>query len=911
MSNIPTYLYELAQHPYLFFIIICLSLSIKIYYLVKFLPHISHAQQSFTIRPLFLLLISLLGAILIDTSWLVKLFHSIFTPTAPYHIVAFVIRIAWAFLLIQYEALELFLQSLTVKQFHLNLINKITITLSALISGYFFYIAFFQYHTLATIAERDIQRATITSLEFFIMKTFVIYFLAFIMIKGLLLSYYNAQTITYPKILQRQLRLFILYLICPYLLIQFLLGVSFQIIYEMYLVVSISTLMLCYAIYYCFHNVIKLRFMNITPHVQAPPKPHVIEDFKQVLDQLSKTSSLQELVHITQTFFKYAFQLPINTITLTIRDHQATNPLSSKGYFIEQFLSQYADYTKENHSTQNNVFMYHEITFDNFYHENRTNSLIIQFLEKINADVFIPIACHKKIVAHIVIDQEARAQLFSQAERDAMAVFACHLGNIINLLQHKNINILLQKEKQLKDNIYLQHQEIHLYKESITKFLRHSKEKTVGIIFYKHGTFTHGNQDAKTIVPINLNLQAGHPLTKACKIVAQHVDTYKAPHTQLAKDIHGRQIVISGVCNQEKQNIILMITYPDISDIIARQKHLLDNPNDWDYLLYLNTTKTGISIHQLFPGTTELLLNFKIKLLQAALSRNALMLDLAHDDLLPTVRLLHTIGSRETLHTIELNEPITSFKLSEQLFGTYTLHAEEQELMKQLNNGTIFIKNIHFLDLTTQKHLTEYITHGFYHVSETDKKVSGTARIICSTNQNLSHLVQEGLFSHELLTHLKPATVQLPSLITMPKQELYAIINAYTDSFITSHIAKNLYSLTDTEKMKLIEQHSSSVHELKKNIELIVFKKSNEQTFYGSTTTHETDDPLLIEAAGLGKQALKNPRIMALLWKKLKTQNKIALFLGVNRSSVNRRLNALGLRTEQKNKPHNPTEEAL
>ena len=40
----------------------------------------------------------------------------------------------------------------------------------------------------------------------------------------------------------------------------------------------------------------------------------------------------------------------------------------------------------------------------------------------------------------------------------------------------------------------------------------------------------------------------------------------------------------------------------------------------------------------------------------------------------------------------------------------------------------------------------------------------------------------------------------------------------------------------------------------------------------------------------IGKKALKDPQIMSLLWEKFeKNQNRIATFLGVNRSSVNRR----------------------
>ena len=52
---------------------------------------------------------------------------------------------------------------------------------------------------------------------------------------------------------------------------------------------------------------------------------------------------------------------------------------------------------------------------------------------------------------------------------------------------------------------------------------------------------------------------------------------------------------------------------------------------------------------------------------------------------------------------------------------------------------------------------------------------------------------------------------------------------------------------------------------------------------------YNISDPELIEAARLGKYALKDRQMMTKLWNTFKNQNKIALFLGVNRSSVNRR----------------------
>ena len=44
------------------------------------------------------------------------------------------------------------------------------------------------------------------------------------------------------------------------------------------------------------------------------------------------------------------------------------------------------------------------------------------------------------------------------------------------------------------------------------------------------------------------------------------------------------------------------------------QIDLLKDPSKWDYLLYLETTKSGQLINQLIPGSGENLLNYKINL---------------------------------------------------------------------------------------------------------------------------------------------------------------------------------------------------------------------------------------------------------------------------------------------------------
>ena len=82
-----------------------------------------------------------------------------------------------------------------------------------------------------------------------------------------------------------------------------------------------------------------------------------------------------------------------------------------------------------------------------------------------------------------------------------------------------------------------------------------------------------------------------------------------------------------------------------------------------------------------------------------------------------------------------------------------------------------------------------------------------------------------------------------------------------------------------------------SLNELKNRVQQLLHKKTKKNNIepYALDSGYDVTDPELVQAARLGRHALRDHEIMVTLWNKFKNQNKIATFLGVNRSSVNRR----------------------
>lgn len=878
----------------------CLSFFLKIFIFVAL---VQKTIRSATTRySWFFLLLVIIGSAINDSAWIVKLTQLLFVPNADYRIIKFWIRIMWGFQAVQFHATALFIESLMEKKYTLTLRQKTYCCFTACFVLFFIFMAFFNFNYVSP-SNRPPFEGTIQRLE-------ILYFLFPLMLPSLFIAIKKIRSTTLPHILTKQLKLLIQAIIIPYWISEFISANPFYTVHPTTITQSIafesvSTIFITFAIYYCTRKIIGLRFLNLRNHVQQPINLNFINDFKIVLEQLSLVTNLRELGHITQSFFKESFTITHNKTKLYLRKIETQKEDEHKSYIEDNTTSLVETFITTHKSTiepaikKQQILMYDELDFTHFYDETTDSKTILHFLDAINADIFLPIYENDKLIAYIIVDHSARnKQFYSNIERDEMIVFASYLGNIINLLQNKSLDVLVEQEQHLQKELYHKHQEINQYKESIRSFLRNNnQQKQVGVIFYKNKHFTFGNQAAKELVKINVNKQQGHPLTLALRRIAGQVESYKSPQSMFAKDTNGNTLVLAAVPHLEQNNIIITISYPDVSDIIKQQIDLLKDPTEWDYLLYLETTESGKLINQLIPGTGPMLLNYKIELLKTALSKKAILLDMPEQDLLPTAEILHHISLRDTLHVLNLQGHSENFDVAIKLFGMNPIFGlktnGERPLLEKLDNtGTLLIKKIHFLDLETQEHLAEFIRYGFYRIFKGEQKVSSNVRIICSSNQNIQHLVQEGTFSKTLFEELRQTALSMPSLLTLPEYELRTLADGFTEQALKTNTFQNLLALTNKEKSKLAYQRPASLQELKNKIQQILIKKSKQNQIYQETQfdpAYEITDPDLIQAARLGKQALKDRTIMTLLWNKFKNQNKIATFLGVNRSSVNRR----------------------
>lgn len=903
IENIVHNLQHILESPYILLTVFLSAVSIKLFIFSQLLLKKRSSLNS--LLPLYFILGVLLATIVGDSDWIFMLVRKLLGIHQHSPIYQFWVRISWASTIIFYQSLSFLLESLPDKKFSFNKRHKLFSLITAIL-------------VISIITIGIIKFYDGTSNKLFIetaLQKFASIYASFpLFLTSLIIALRKTQNSDLPRILKKQMKLLLGVLIIPYWifdLIQILpFAFSFEILFfnTSYMFVSLSNIFITLTFVYSSRKIFGLRFLNWNSHVQSPVDVNFMENFKTILEQFSHVTTMRELTHITQRFFKEAFDIPFNRVQLHIRSlGQHKSPTNSDehpaAHIVEGFMNTHSSavctFIKDH-----KILVYDELAFSNFYESNSEIKSSVEFLDALEADIFLPVYEKNTLIAYIIVDRYARLkEFYTSTEYDEMLIFTRYLGNIINLMQNKNLDSLIKQEKDLQEELYSKHQEINQYKESIRSFLRNNKHKEIGIIFYKNRRFTFGNKAARELIKINPNQQEGHPLSKALKQLAQQVESYKSAQTVYTKDTDGTKLVISGVPSLEHNNVIISVYYPEVTDVIKKQIDILKDPSEWDYLLYLETTKPGKLINQLIPGSGETLLNFKIGLLKTALSKKATLLDMPEQDLQQMVELLHHVSLRETLHTIDLSEQKDAYHTAIELFGINALFQTQgvhsKPLLEKLDNvGTLFIKNIHLLDLESQEHLAEFLRYGFFRIFKSDSKIASNVRIICSTTQNLNALVGEGKFSAQLFAELKHTTLTMPSLMTLPEDELNMLADGFSEQAIGNDTYKNLLALSEKDKHRLVYQRPASLKEMKDKVQQILVAKSKQTEIYEETQfdpAYSVSDPELVQAARLGKKALKDEKTMILLWNKFKNQNKIAAFLGVNRSSVNRRCKQFNL----------------
>ncbi|QQR53916.1 sigma 54-interacting transcriptional regulator [bacterium] len=912
---------ELVKPSSLLLIAHALGLGGKMYLFFKI--HDYSKRLDHGIYLLTILLISIFSGIYIDTHGVINQLYHCKILTTPQTLSTFFTKFCLFFCLLHYHSIMLLLKNLLTKKPRSLLKTHI---LPNFVSGFFGI-----YFILSAVMNSDNTMQTKTTyIEYVIHNLYASYIMCFIIPYTIWTTFNHLRNATtnVPLAIQNRTRNLLIYFYIPYVISDFinmnlLHEKSFYFIISYPLFIVLASLILTAFFYYCTRYIVNIPVFPYTKETYSLFNDQTFNNnFKETLINLSTAANEYEILQYTREFISKALGVSYNKIHLLVKPVEAeqdnmisvlakkikrTTSIDSfknytnRTYFIIQEIEKFTDQNRLLVLTalkKHKIIEYHEIDFANFYFQNDFFQKMIEILHRINSEAIIPVFEKNQIIAYIILDRNSKSgQFFDETHKDVITVFSNYLAGIICSFQARQLTYHTEKEHMFMERILKSEQEVDILKESIKAFIEPQEVREVGVFLYKNKLFTACNRFTTTFTNVDLNMDQGHTITKECKkLIAQVIEQKSVLSKVIQTEQNSHGILAIGIPHIDQKQVIMILSKPNLSDVLNKQLLSMPSTQDWHYFLYLQSTKVGNLLHTFFPlNTTEGIIK-KIHILKNMLNSRVFFLGCPHTDALIVAKLIHE--SKKNREFKQFN-PMRYADYEAVLFGTHTSYnmLPKAGLLETLDNGTIFIENITYLNIPTQQKLYTYIQTGAFTKINSNVQVKSNVQIILHTP--LSYDALETIKDSFLYTTCKTHYFWLPTLESLTESDYYALVDAYMHQIRQAKGHTGLLPLSESQKRKLHLHKPLSITDLRHQILSLMLQNDGKPAPTITETEEKPAIPAAVaatdlaiqEAKKLGKKALKDRRTLALLWQRFnKNQNRIAHYLGVNRSSVSRRI---------------------
>jgi len=267
-------------------------------------------------------------------------------------------------------------------------------------------------------------------------------------------------------------------------------------------------------------------------------------------------------------------------------------------------------------------------------------------------------------------------------------------------------------------------------------------------------------------------------------------------------------------------------------------------------------------------------------------------------------RMIHNKSNRADYPFVEVNcAAIPESLLESELFGhvkgafTGAVHTRPGRL-QAANQGTLFLDEISEIPLHLQSKLLKAIEEQSFQMVGSDKTVHVDVRVISASNQDLRDLVDSGRFRADLYYRLAVIPINIPALRERPG-DIPLLIRHFCDLLVARGYPDGIDCTKETMSMLLDYFWPGNVRELANAVEhgMILaedklvkpsclpqdIRRYSEQTEYPAAVAFDQ-----VEMA-------QREDIMLALRKARGSKSEAARLLGVDRSTLWRRMQRLGL----------------
>jgi PAS domain S-box-containing protein len=269
-------------------------------------------------------------------------------------------------------------------------------------------------------------------------------------------------------------------------------------------------------------------------------------------------------------------------------------------------------------------------------------------------------------------------------------------------------------------------------------------------------------------------------------------------------------------------------------------------------------------------------------------------------------RFIHKAGLRKENNFVKINcGAIPQNLLESELFGyekgafTGARGEGKAGLLEMGQGGTVFLDEIADLPIYLQVKMLSAIE---------DKEITrlgGTRpkkidfRLIAATNRDLTAMVRNGTFREDLYFRLSILPLAIPALRER-KEDVVPLINHFLKKFNQIHNLKKTFTQEVYDRL-IRYSLPGNVRELTNIVEQLVVMSDNQAVTFGELPhSLRVEDPLLNIAGNLNNLKLTRAdiekKIIEEALKKHKTLQQVAQFLGVNQSTVSRKIHQYNIK---------------
>lgn len=666
---------------------------------------------------------------------------------------------------------------------------------------------------------------------------------------------------------------------------------------------SMLSLSILLSSFYAISELLRLR--NTCPAMRPSwwfwTKP-LMQPFAQVIEQIRRATSLQELWGFTQTYFEKAFGFPNDSVTLYIRptNHEhnldAVKAVRTVGD-VEALYKAGSPFCEK--IKQKRILLYADIQYSDVYKLDPDAQEIRAFMERIGAEVFLPIYGEKTLVGYIIINRNAGMnKLVTDAEVEGMLAYVGHISHVIEHKQHMNPDVFEKEVLTYKHQTVQLFQELEHCHEGMRSLVETQASEAVGMIFMKQKCLRIANAEGAKL----LGLPEGtriieNAYEKPLKQLINNFKKYEKEESVLLQDAQGNPLRFSVMRDTRQTNAVVIVTRPTVSGLFNFPSFTaMRNTSDWMYVIFLQATASGKLVEKFIPATRGVFFNFKIRFLRAAFSRRPLLLQGADQDIYRLVEIYQHICARTVVQKITLEKPEQGCDIAAEIFGDFTLQKGEGKkhgaLATVSSSGILFIEHVEQLSLETQELLAQFFATGFYTSFFSKQLTASDALIICSSRGDLKELVEQNRFSAALYEELSKNHLDMPLLALVPKDQVQDLIVGIGKQIAGEPLAAHERLLPST----LIETLASgvlpsSLCELQQDIKARLVSKCHKRGLNGAISLDlgfADPDGLKAECYRQGRAVLKNKKLFCALYDLLQSYVKVADFLGVDRSTAYR-----------------------